>query len=90
MPTNGQQQSSGTVTQVLAVMTLACGASCAIPPTSMVGALLWVGYLGDMLASHIGGSLLIAFLAGCCFGLTVLGGLWLRERKLRTRMVPRR
>jgi hypothetical protein len=90
MPTNGQERSNGTATQVLAGMTLACGAFCAIPPTSMVGAILWIGYLGDMLVSHIGSSVLIAILGGYCLALMVLGGLWLRDRKLRAWMLLRR
>jgi hypothetical protein len=90
MPTNGQEQSSGTMTQVLAGMTLACGAVCAIPPTSMVGAILWIGYLGDMLASHIGSSLLISALIGCYLGLILLVGLWLRDRKSRAWTLLRR
>jgi hypothetical protein len=58
----------------------------AIPPTSIVSAILWVAYLGDMLTSHIGSLLFTPILVGCYLGLTVSGGLWLRDRKLHTLM----
>jgi hypothetical protein len=90
MPTNGKEQSSAALAQLVGGITLACGAFCAIPPTSIVGAILWIAYLGDLLASHIGGLLFTPILVGCCFGLTVLGGLWLRDRKLSTLMPLRR
>jgi hypothetical protein len=90
MPTNGKEQSSATLAQIVGGVTLACGAFCAIPPTSIVSAILWVAYLGDMLASHIGSLLFTPILVGCCFGLTMLGGLWLRDRKLRILMPLRR
>jgi hypothetical protein len=90
MPTNGKEQSSATLAQIVGGVTLACGAFCAIPPTSIVGAILWVAYLGDMLASHIGSLLFTPILVGGCFGLTLLGGLWLRDRKLRILMPLRR
>ena len=90
MPTNGKEQSSATLAQIVGGITLACGAFCAIPPTSIVGAILWVAYLGDMLTSHIGSLLFTPILVGCYLGLTVLGGLWLRDRKLRSLMPLRR
>jgi hypothetical protein len=90
MSTNGKEQSSATLAQIVGSITLACGAICAIPPTSIVGAMLWVAYLGDMLASHIGSLLLTPILVGCYLGLTVLGGLALRDRKLRNLMRMRR
>jgi hypothetical protein len=89
MTTNGKEQSSATLAQIVGGITLACGAFCAIPPTSIVGAILWIAYLGDLLASHIG-SLLFPIMVGCYLGLTVLGGLWLRDRKLSTLMPLRR
>jgi hypothetical protein len=90
MTTNEKEQSSATLAQIVGGITLACGAFCTIPPTSIVGAMLWVAYLGDLLTSHIGGLLFTPILVGCCFGLTVLGGLWLRDRKLSTLMPLRR
>jgi hypothetical protein len=90
MLTNGQEQPSGTLAQILGGITLACGVFCAIPPASIVGAILWIGYLGDLLASHIGRPLLTPVLIGCYLGLTVLIGLRLRDRKLRASMPLRR
>jgi len=87
MPTNGKEQSSATLAQIVGGITLVCGAFCAIPPTSIVGAILWITYLGDLLASQIGSPLI---LAGCYLGLTVLGGIWLRDRKSRALMPLRR
>jgi hypothetical protein len=84
---NGEEQPSETLAQVLGGITLACGAFCAIPPTSIVGAILWIGYLGDILASHVGRPLLTPILIGCYLGLPVLGGLWLRDRHLRA-LIP--
>ena len=90
MPTNGKEQSSATLAQIVGGITLACGAFCAIPPASIVGAILWVAYLGDMLASQIGSLLFTPILVGCSVALTVLVGLWLRDRTLRILMPPRR
>ena len=90
MSTNGKEQSSATLAQIVGGMTLACGVFCAIPPTSIVGAILWVAYLGDLLASQIGSLVFTLIMAGCYLGLTVLGGLWLRNRKLRALMPLRR
>ena len=90
MPMNGKEQSSATLAQIVGGITLACGAFCAIPPTSIVGAILWIIYLGDLLASQIGSLLFTPILAGCYLGLAVLGGLWLRNRKLRALMPGRR
>ena len=90
MPTNGKEQSSAALAQLVGGITLACGAFCAIPPTSIVGAMLWIAYLGDMLAWHVGSLLLTPIVVGCCVGLTVLGGLWLQDRKLRASMPLRR
>lgn len=83
---NGREQPSGTLAQILGGITLACGVLCAIPPTSIVGAILWIGYLGDILASHIGRPLLAPILIGCYLGLIVLAGVSLRDRKLRALM----
>jgi hypothetical protein len=34
------------------VVRLACDAVANLPPTSLLGAILWTGYLGDLLATH--------------------------------------
>jgi hypothetical protein len=86
---NGRQP-GGTPAQILGGITLACGVFCAIPPTSIVGAMLWIGDLGDILASCIGRPPFMPILVGCYLGLIVWAGLWLRDRKLRALMPPRR
>ena len=37
----------------LGLITLVCTALYSVPPTSMVGAILWVGYLGNVVISHV-------------------------------------
>src|SRR5580658_2887496 len=45
--------SSESLARTLAVITVACPALYAIPPTSIVGAILLTGYLGGAMASHL-------------------------------------
>ena len=82
MPTNGKERSSATLARIPGGITLACGAFCAIPPTSIVGAILLTGYLGGAMASHlrIGSPLFSAHPVRIYLGLMLLGGLWLRNR----------
>jgi hypothetical protein len=81
--------SSETLARTLGVITMACTLLYAIPPTSFVGAILLTGYLGGAMASHvrIGSPLLSHTLFGLYLGLMVCGGLWLRDRNLRT-LIP--
>ena len=60
----------------------------AVPPTSILGAILLTGYLGGAMASHvrIGSPLFSHILFGFYLGLMVWGGLWLRDRSLRALM----
>ncbi|HLG84693.1 MAG TPA: DoxX family protein [Bradyrhizobium sp.] len=54
----------------------------AVPPTSLVGAILAAVYLGGTIASHVRiGSPHV--LLGVYLGLIVWGGLWLRDARLR-------
>jgi hypothetical protein len=77
--------SSETLARSLGVMTLVCTILYAIPPTSILGAILLTGYLGGAMASHlrIGSPLFSHILFGFYLGLMVWGGLWLRDRSLR-------
>jgi hypothetical protein len=77
--------SSETLARTLGVITVACTVLYAIPPTSIVGAILLTGYLGGAMASHlrIGSPLFTHTLFGFYLGLMVWGGLWLRDRSLR-------
>jgi hypothetical protein len=78
--------SSETLARSLGFITLACTILYAIPPTSILGAILVTGYLGGAMVSHlrIGGLLFTHTLFGLYLGLIVWGGLWLRDRNSQT------
>jgi hypothetical protein len=80
--------SSESLARTLGVITIACTVLYAIPPTSILGAILLTGYLGGAIASHvrIGSPLFSHVLFGFYLGVMVWGGLWLRDRKLRALM----
>ena len=84
--------SSENFARTLGVITIACTALYAIPPTSILGAILLTGYLGGAMASHarIGSPLFTHILFGLYLGLMLWGGLWLRDRSLRDLMPWRR
>ncbi|WP_291863504.1 DoxX family protein [Bradyrhizobium sp.] len=77
--------SSETLARTLGVITIACTVLYAVPPTSILGAILLTGYLGGAIASHvrIGSPLFSHILFGFYLGLMLWGGLWLRDRNLR-------
>jgi hypothetical protein len=77
--------SSETLARILGIVTIACTVLYAIPPTSILGAILLTGYLGGAVAAHlrIDSPLFTHILFGVYLGLMVWGGLWLRDRKLR-------
>ena len=81
--------SSETLARSLGLITIICTVLYSIPPTSVLGAILLTGYLGGAMASHlrIGSPLFTHTLFGLYLGLMVWGGLWLRDRRLRT-LVP--
>ena len=81
--------SSETLARSLGIITIACTVLYAIPPTSIVGAILLTGYLGGAMASHlrIGSPLFSHILFGFYLGLMLWGGLWLRDKSLRT-LIP--
>src|ERR1700674_2688082 len=81
-----------TLARSLGFITLSCTILYAIPPTSILGAILLTGYLGGAMASHlrIGSPLFSHILFGFYLGLMVWGGLWLRDRNLRALMPLRR
>ena len=80
--------SSETLARSLGLITLVCTVLYAVPPTSILGAILLTGYLGGAIASHvrIGSPLFSHVLFGFYLGLMVWGGLWLRDRNLRALM----
>jgi hypothetical protein len=80
--------SSESLARSLGAISLVCTVLYAIPPTSILGAILLTGYLGGAMASHvrIGSPLFSHLLFSFYLGVMVWGGLWLRDRKLRALM----
>ena len=78
--------SNESLARSLGVITVVCTVLYSIPPTSILGAILVTGYLGGAIASHvrIGSPLFSHTLFGLYLGLMVWGGLWLRDRNLRS------
>jgi hypothetical protein len=76
----------------LGLITIVCTMLYAVPPTSILGAILLTGYLGGAIASHvrIDSPLFTHTLFGLYLGLVVWGGLWLRDRTLRSLLPFRR
>ena len=83
---------SESLARSLGLITIVCTALYAVPPTSILGAILLTGYLGGAMASHvrIGSPLFTHTLFGLYLGLMVWGGLWLRDRNLRSLLPFRR
>jgi hypothetical protein len=77
--------SSENFARTLGAITIVCTVLYAVPPTSILGAILLTGYLGGAIASHVrlDSPLLSHTLFGLYLGLTLWGGLWLRDRSLR-------
>jgi len=84
--------SSETLARSLGAISIVCTVLYAIPPTSILGAILTTGYLGGAIASHvrIGSPLFTHVLFGFYLGLMLWGGLWLRDEGLRTLLPFRR
>ena len=76
----------------LGIITIVCTVLYAVPPTSILGAILLTGYLGGAIASHlrIDSPLFTHTLFGLYLGLMVWGGLWLRDGTLRSLLPFRR
>jgi hypothetical protein len=70
----------------LGLITIVCTLVYAVPPTSILGAILLTGYLGGAIASHvrIDSPLFTHTLFGVYLGLMLWGGLWLRDGRLRS------
>jgi len=45
--------SSEMLARALGSVGVACGALTAVPPTSILGAIMWTGYFGELVASHL-------------------------------------
>ena len=81
--------SSDALMRSLGAITIVCTVLYAIPPTSILGAILLTGYLGGAIASHvrIDSPLFTHTLFGVYLGLMLWGGLWLRDGNLRS-LIP--
>ena len=73
----------------LGIVLLVCTALYAVPPTSVLGAILLTGYLGGTVATHarIGSPLFSSLLFGVYLGVMLWGGLYLRDDRLRA-LIP--
>src|SRR5260370_7125963 len=84
--------SSETLARTLGFITIVCTVLYTIPPTSILAPILLTAYLGGAMASHlrIGSPLFSHTLFGFYLGLMVWGGLWLRDKSLRSSIPFRR
>lgn len=69
----------------LGVVAAVCLVAYLVPATSIFGAVLWTGYLGGAIATHVrvGNPLFTHVLAPVYVAALLWGGLWLREPRLR-------
>src|SRR5687768_15783686 len=69
----------------LGIIQLVCLALYVIPRTAVLGAILWTGYLGGAVATHvrIENPLFSHILFPTYIAALLWGGLWLRDRRLR-------
>ena len=69
----------------LGVVQLICLAAYLVPRTAVLGAVLWTGYLGGAIATHVrvGNPLFSHVLFPLYVALFVWGGLWLRDTRVR-------
>jgi hypothetical protein len=69
----------------LGIVQVVCLLLYLLPRTAVLGAILWTGYLGGAVATHvrIGNPLFSHILFPVYLGLLLWGGLWLRDRRLR-------
>lgn len=76
----------------LGILQVICLAIYVIPRTSVLGAVLWTGYLGGAIATHVrlGNPLLTHVLFPIYVAIFLWGGLWLRDSRLRALIPVRR
>ena len=70
----------------LGILQLVCLALYVMPQTSVLGAILWTGYLGGAVATHVrvGNPMVSHVLFPIYVGSLLWLGLWLRDARLRT------
>ena len=80
---------SESLARSLGLITIVCTALYAVPPTSILGAILLTGYLGGAIYTHLraGSPLFTHLLFGVYLGLMIWGGLYLRNERLRA-LIP--
>ena len=73
------------VVQPIGLLQVVCLVTYLVPRTSVLGAVLWSGYLGGAIATHVrlGNPLFSHVLFPVYVALLLWGGLWLRDRRLR-------
>jgi hypothetical protein len=78
--------------RVIGILELLCLAAYLYPPTAVLGAVLFTGYLGGAVATHLraGSPLLTHILFPLYVAGLVWGGLYLRENRLRSLLPLRR
>jgi len=76
----------------IGIIELICLAVYLFPRTSVLGAILWTGYLGGAIATHVrlGNPLLTHQLFPIYIALMLWGGLYLRDARLRALLPLRR
>lgn len=76
---------SASVIFPLGVLQLVCLTFYVIPRTAVLGAVLWTGYLGGAIATHVrvGNPLFSHTLFPIYVAALLWGGLWLRDRRIR-------
>jgi len=74
----------------IGLIQVACLIIYLIPRTSILGAVLWTGYLGGAIATHlrVGNPLLTHILFPIYVAALLWGGLWLRDRRLHDVFAP--
>ncbi|MFL6245464.1 MAG: DoxX family protein [Thermoanaerobaculia bacterium] len=70
----------------LGIIQVICLIAYLVPRTAVLGAILWAGYLGGAIATHvrIGNPLFSHILFPVYVAALLWGGLWLRDRRVRT------
>jgi hypothetical protein len=73
------------VVRGLGVLELVCLVTYLVPRTAVLGAVLWTGYLGGAIATHlrVGNPLMSHTLFPVYVAALIWGGLWLRDRRVR-------
>lgn len=76
---------------ILGVVEVACLVLYLVPRTALLGAVLWTGYLGGALASHVrlGNPLFSHVLFPVYVAVALWGGLWLRDSRVNAMFGPR-